>query len=107
MKFEHTILYARKKVVHELHDMLAVWREHFANLCTPKTDASFDDEHFAKVNEMVINLDNDADIDRFTASPVTTDEVRKAIMTLHEKKACGIDNISTEHILLTLYISFP
>ena len=41
------------KIVHELSDVLEVWRHHFSSLCTPTDDPAFDNDHFNVVNSEV------------------------------------------------------
>ena len=50
------------------------------------------------LNERVHTWNQEKEHDDFLKEHFTDDEVEKAIKTLHTKKACGYDNISTEHI---------
>ena len=87
------------KVISDLDGVLEVWRNHFADLYTPKTSDDFDDEHFRMVTEHVANLNAGNEHDNFLDTKLTVDEVLAAINTLHMKKACGYDSISTEHLV--------
>ena len=88
-----------EKVVHNLDDVLEVWRLHFSNLSTPKDDPTLDTAHFDKVNNFVADLNEKCDSDRFLKDPFTLSEVKSAIKKLHKRKAPGVDGITTEHIL--------
>ena len=88
-----------EKVVHEIPQVLEVWRTHFSKLCTPKEDENFDENHFKKVSQDVCALNEIKQSGNFLDRPFTVEEVVKAIRRLHLKKACGFDNISSEEIL--------
>ena len=88
-----------EKVVHNLDDVLEVWRLHFSKLSTPKDDSNYDTAHFDKVNNFVNDLSKKCDSDRFLKDPFTLSEVKSAIKKLHKRKAPGVDGITTEHIL--------
>ena len=87
------------KVVHQINDVLEVWRKHFSKLSMPKTSDSFDDHHFQTVSDFVdlYNKDNDCS-DTFLQNPFSTAEVKDAIKTLNKGKAPGFDRIVAEHI---------
>ena len=65
---------SNEKVVHDLDEVLEVWRSHFAKLCTPKFDPNLDKDHFNMVNTVVRDL-------------------------CDSRKAPGVDGISTEHVV--------
>ena len=87
-----------KKVVYECDEVLRVWKTHFQELCTPKNESTFDEEHFNNVNSEVKFYNSMTDGDKFTDTPFSESEVAKAISKLNMKKAPGYDGISTEHI---------
>ena len=89
----------KQKVVHNLDEVLEVWRAHFSKLSTPNDDPAFDDEHYTMVNEFVSKAATRKDTDRFLKDPFTSDEVKCALKRLHTKKAPGVDGITTEHII--------
>ena len=89
---------SRKTVVHKLEDVLEAWREHFANLCTPKGDKNFDEDHYNHVTESVRTYDSEVDTGTFLESPFDENEIKSAIDKLHMKKASGFDGISNEQI---------
>ena len=76
-----------------------MWKSHFENLYTPKDNPDFDKLHYERVSEKVAKLDADTDLDHFLLVPFSELEVRKAISTLHKRKACGYDGISMEHLI--------
>ena len=85
-----------KTVVHDLD--LNSFKAHFVRVSTPVDDPSFDKEHFEYVNSKVFEYNAMTDCNDFLGTPFTESEVYTAIRRLHLKKACGFDNISTEHI---------
>ena len=87
-----------KIVVHEIDDILKTFKKHFESVCTPVDDSSYDSEHYDRVNACVNEYNTLNDNDDFLAVPFTEGEVYTAVKKLHLKKACGFDNISTEHI---------
>ena len=89
----------KERVVHDLDEVLEVWRSHFAKLCTPKNDPNFDKEHYNMVNSEVSNLRDSSDVDNFLKDPFTIEEVKCALKKLHKRKAPGVDGISTEHVI--------
>ena len=87
-------------VVNEVHEVLEVWRNHFAALGTPKDKPNFDDEHLRQVTNFVIFYNEDRVMDdNFLNVPFNISEIRNAIKTLNKGKAAGFDQISLEHIL--------
>ena len=87
-----------KNVVHDLDSVLDSFKDHFVRVSTPVDDPSFDKEHFEFVNSKVLEYNATTDCNDFLGTPFSENEVYKAIRRLHLKKACGFDNISTEHI---------
>ena len=87
------------KVVSDLDDILEVWRTHFSNLYTPKTSEDYDQEHYTLVTERVAALNAEVGDSNFLANDFEECEVLAAIKTLHKKKACGFDAVSTEHLV--------
>ena len=87
------------KVVHEVRDILNVWRNHFSNLGTPVESDNFDNNHYVHVNTKIQEWLNMDDIDEFSESPITVEEVRKGVRNLNTGKAPGSDGITKEHIV--------
>ena len=87
-----------KTVVHQLKDVLCVWRDHFTKLGTPKDDDKYDERHRDEVNGFVNNYNASNDTDEFLQNDLTVDETFKAISTIHLNKSPGYDGITTEHV---------
>ena len=87
------------KVVNSIPEALEVWRSHFEKLGTPVDSNFYDKEHFDMVTKTVNELNRGDEIGDFLDTPFSREEVAKAIGKLHKRKACGIDGISTEHIV--------
>ena len=43
-----------ERVVYEIDEVLDVWKSHFSGLGTPSMDPNFDDEHFARVCDLIM-----------------------------------------------------
>ena len=86
-------------VVNEVSAVLEVWRNHFANLGTPKDKPNFDEDHFRFVTEFA-RRQNEARThdDEFLNTPFTVEDVREAIKNLNRGKAAGYDKVTAEHI---------
>ena len=85
-------------VVHQINDVLEVWRKHFSKLGTPKTDESFDDAHFRTGTDFIEVYNNGSDCsDTFLRNAFTVPEVKDAIKTLNNGKVPGFDKIVAEH----------
>ena len=89
---------SKKQVTHDEKGILDAFREHFPSVCTPIPDPSYDEDNFDLVNNCVSRYNSFNNKDEFLSDPFTEYEVSKAIGRFHLKKACGYDNISTEHI---------
>ena len=87
------------KVINNVEGALEVWRAHFSNLGTPKQSDDYDEDHFKVVSEEVIELNKGTDTGEFLKDPFEEGEVRKALSKLHKRKACGVDSISSEHLI--------
>ena len=87
------------KVVHDIPDVLDVWKTHFEKLCTPKHSPTYDNEHFLLVTNRVSTYNSGHIGDElFLNEPLTVNEVELAIKSLNGKKAPGYDNITSEHV---------
>ena len=86
------------KVVHNVEDILQVWKNHFASLGTPATSPNFDQNHYDMVNEKINELVATRDTDDFTMNNFTYEEVAKGISTLNSGKAPGYDGMTKEHL---------
>ena len=86
-------------MVSDLNSILNVWRDHFQYLYSPKHCPQYDHDHFMQVTSRVAALNNEVGGDKFLETNFNTNEVLKAINTLHKRKTCGFDDISTEHLV--------
>ena len=86
------------KVVHDVKEILEVWRGHFATLGTPIDSTNFDREHYDNVNSRINELTQSREIDDFSRKCVSDEEVLKGISLLNSNKAPGIDGVTKEHI---------
>ena len=87
------------KVVSDINSILMVWKEHFQDLYTPKDSPEYDQAHFRYVTDKVAALNREDGGDKFVDKQFSVGEVKEAIGTLHKRKACGYDSISTEHLV--------
>ena len=85
-------------IMHNLDDVLEVWRSHFSSLCTPKSDPVYDDQHFNTVNEHIESWLKMGDSDDFLCSKFNEQELSDAILKLNSGKAPGMDNVTAEHL---------
>ena len=89
----------RGKVVHDVNEILEVWKNHFSSLCTPRTLPHYDEQHRERVCTAVDDWANQMDNDPFTNESFTKDEIRYAIKKLNSGKSPGYDGVSKEHIV--------
>ena len=87
------------KVVHNVDDILRVWRDHFAALGTPVESEHFNQEHFDRVNEKIDELESSKETDAFSRNKISFEEVRKGITLLNSGKAPGYDGVTKEHLV--------
>ena len=87
------------KVVHDMDEILEVWKNHFSSLCTPRTLPHYDEQHRERVCAAVDDWANQLDNDPFTSESFTKDEIRYAIKKLNSGKSPGYDGVSKEHIV--------
>ena len=87
-------------IVHQVDDVLEVWKNHFSSLGIPKRSESFDEEHFRNMSNFVNFYNNSQtdDDDIFMVNPFTFEEVQHGIKTLNKWKAAGFDEITSEHL---------
>ena len=87
------------KVVHEIDEVLNVWKHHFEKLGTPKVSDDYDNDHYRHVSDRVrALLIRKEGVDHFLSNPFTIEELECAIKTLNKNKAPGFDRITSEHI---------
>ena len=86
------------RIVHNIDEVLEVWRSHFSRLCTPNANPNYDDAHFQYVNNKIHQWMNMRDMDDFVQNPFSQVEIEDAIDRLNSGKAPGIDNITAEHL---------
>ena len=89
---------AKGKVVHEVRDVLEVWRQHFSRLGTPKVSQEYNQVHYEDVTHFVMEYNREVGDDMFLDRPFARDEVDTAIKALHFGKATGYDGVSAEHL---------
>ena len=94
------------QVKHDIEGVLCVWHMQFSNLCTPKTNDDYDNQHFQEVNAWVEEKAKLQDQDNFLEDEFTVDEISRAIKCLHKDKAPGFDDITTEHIVYAGNVNF-
>ena len=85
------------KVVHEVQDVLEVWRQHFSKLVTPKVSQEFDQEHLVNVSNFVRDYNGELVDDEFLSLPFARDEIDSALKALHFGKETGHDGVSAEY----------
>ena len=98
----HTMLAIKRvdgKVVHQVDEVLDVWRNHFATLGQSKDSPNFDADQFKVVTDFVkdYNLSNIND-DTFLQEPFSIEEIRLAVVCLNSGKSPGYDQITAEQI---------
>ena len=86
------------KVVHEVAEVVEVWRDHFSRLCKAKPDPNFDSVHYDHVSNKVREWYSERDTDVFLEEPFSVDELFKAVKRLNKGKAAGCDSITAEHL---------
>ena len=86
-------------MVSDIDSILGVWKEHFQKLYTPKDSPEYDQNFYIQVTNKVTALNNETEGDKFVDKDFDTREIIEAIGTLHKRKACGYDAISTEHLV--------
>ena len=87
------------KVVHDLDQILKVWKDHFAALGTPIDSPSYDQRHYDRVSEKLDELKRSTDVDDFSRESFSIEEVGKGISLLNAGKAPGIDGVTKEHLI--------
>ena len=93
-----TIRNPQGKVVHDTHEVVNVWMNHFSNLCTEKENLLYDDDHYHDVGRHVNEWYSQGDPGPFLDDPVISDEVSKAVKCLNKGKSPGHDSISAENL---------
>ena len=86
-------------VMHEVHEVLNVWKKHFHKVGTPKSNVNYDAAHFKMVNDFVKEKMEEAGTDEFSQNPFTTMEISKAVENLNKGKAPGPDLVTAEHVI--------
>ena len=87
------------RVVHQVEEVLDVWRNHFATLGQNKDSPNFDANHFKVVTDFVkdYNRSNISD-DTFLQEPFSVKEIRLAVSCLNSGKSPGYDQITAEQV---------
>ena len=93
-----TGLAAFNRNVHEVKEILEVWKVHFSKLGTPAQSDNFDKEHFDRVNSRIRELIRSEDNDVFTQEHISFKEVVDGVNRLNSGKAPGFDGVTKEHI---------
>ena len=87
-----------RKVVHNVNDILNVWKNHFSSLGTPAASPNFNQNHYDIVNDKINELVATRDTDDFSSNDFSFEEVAKGINTLNSGKAPGYDGLTKEHL---------
>ena len=87
------------KIVHDVDEILEVWKKHFSALGIPSESPEYDKEHFAHVTTSVDRWFNMDDEDEFTEEPFLEAEVKAGLAKLNGGKAPGADGITKEHLI--------
>ena len=87
------------KVVHEIDEVLNVWKGHFSNLGTPKTASDYDASHYEYVNKRVDEWAGMNEHDDFSRHSFSLSEIEKGIRNLNSRKVPGYDGITKEHLI--------
>ena len=90
---------ANDVTVHDLDSILNVWKDYFSDLCTPKCCDEYDKVHYDTVTSQINELKQLSDIDEFTETDFSNDEILKGISKLNSGKTPGFDNITKEHLM--------
>ena len=86
------------KVVHDVSEILDVWKLHFSSPGTPNESENFDKAHFERVNQRIAELSTSREIDVFSRERITVNAVERGINLLNAGKAPGFDGITREHV---------
>ena len=89
-------------VMHNLDEILEVWRTHFSKLGTHRDSPEFSQVHFELVNKLVESWANEVETDQFIEIPFTSNEVIKCKGKLKLGKKNGADRITTVSMLVLL-----
>ena len=87
-------------IVHDIDEVLEVWRTHFTTLGEEGTSPTFDQNHYEEVTDFVRDYnDSNAMDDTFLVEEFTVEEIRIAVNSLNLDKSPGFDSITAEHII--------
>ena len=75
------------------------WFEHFSKLSATSTDLSFDEDYHNLVLQDLPEIEDIRLAQGQLTSPVTVDELKKAIKDLNRGKAADVIGITAEHLL--------
>ena len=80
-------------------DLLAGWYEHFQELSTAPQDPSFDQDYHRFVSLRAEEIEDICRAEGQPASPVTTEEVKRAIKALNKGKVAYAMESTTEYLV--------
>ena len=89
------------KVVHNLEELVGVWKSHFEALSTDKHLPRFDAQHYDMVTKKVKCWFGENDMDNFLETRLTSEKVLKALKKLNGGKAAGFDGVTAEYLQYT------
>ena len=89
------------KVVHNLEEVVGVWKSHFEALSTEKHLPRFDAQHYDMVTKKVKCWFGENDMDNFLETRLTSEKVLKALKKLNGGKAAGFDGVTAEYLQYT------
>lgn len=81
-------------------DLLARWYEHFQELSTAPQDPSFDQDYHRFVSLQAEEIEDICRAEGQPASPVTTEEVKRAIKGLNKGKVTYAMESTTEYLYM-------
>ena len=83
------------------------WADHFERLATPDNNVNFDDDYKKEIDEGMSTIQNFLSSKLAKSSPISQEEVARAVGKLKRKKADDIEGLCAEHIIYGEEILIP
>ena len=83
------------------------WADHFERLATPDNNVNFDDDYKKEIDEGMSTIQNFLSNKLAKSSPISQEEVARAVGKLKRKKAADIEGLCDEHIIYGKEILIP